>query len=148
MSESAVDQVLISATTEVLETMFFTPVLGSTAAAASSSGLVAAQLAFCGALEGTFAIQVTLPAAREIAANFLGSETGEPSPDAIGEVLTELANMICGSVLSHLDGEAHFDLSHPQMIDPMAVAGLEAASRTLEIEGGEVSLFLHLNKKS
>jgi CheY-specific phosphatase CheX len=147
MPEMSINQVLTAATTDVLETMFFTPVMGDTAAASASGDLLAARLDFSGGLTGTLAVQVTMPAAREIAANFIGGETDQPHADAVGDVIAELANMVCGSVLSHLDGEAHFDLTHPRLIDPLSAASPQSASRTLEIEGGEVTLFLYLDKK-
>jgi CheY-specific phosphatase CheX len=104
---------LESAVEEVLETMFFTAVLGSaagppphesqrTATATGEKRDLTAELSFQGDLAGRVLISVSSNLARVIAASFLGSEEDDVSDSQTCEVICELANMICGSALSRL----------------------------------------------
>jgi CheY-specific phosphatase CheX len=137
---------LSAAASDVLETMFFTPVMGETEVSLTPpASAVAARLYFAGARPGTFALRVTEPAAASIAANFLGEEVSEPTPGQVRDVICELANMICGSALSRLDSEAHFDLGHPELVEPVEAAMPDGASRAFDIGDGEVAVFLRIH---
>ncbi|HVX67697.1 MAG TPA: chemotaxis protein CheX, partial [Bryobacteraceae bacterium] len=71
--------------------------------------------------------------------NFLGAEDESGiQEEQVGEVLCELANMICGSVLSRLAGDLAFDLSHPELVagDGDRTGWLQSAARTFELENG------------
>ena len=86
---------------------------------------------------------------RKIAASFLGLEEGLPSESQTGEVLCELANMICGSVLSRLEGDLHFELSPPEI--NAAEAGSQenhTACRVLGLEEGPFAVWLDLEQAS
>jgi len=141
-------EVLSTATSDVLETMFFTPVMAETETADAAAPVVAARLEFRGARHGTLAVRISEQAAESIAASFLGEDAGQPPPEKIRDVICELANMICGSVLSRLDSEGHFDLSHPELVDPAELAPAEAASRSFDIGDGEVAVFLRVDEQS
>jgi CheY-specific phosphatase CheX len=131
--------VLRDAAQQVLETMFFVVPSEAPAGAAEAGGpRLAARIAFRGEPPGVFAVSLPEPAARTIAANFLGAETESELPfESVWEVVAELANMICGSVLSRLETESKFELDAPE-----ALAGGEDphAGRTqvesLDLEGG------------
>jgi CheY-specific phosphatase CheX len=141
-----IPEILSTATSDVLETMFFTPVIAEAAAVgASPVALLAARLSFSGAKQGTLAIRISAQAAETMAASFLGEEEGQPPPDKIRDVICELANMICGSVLSRLDSEAHFDLGHPELVDPLELQSVEGMSRAFDIGDGEVAVLLHVD---
>ena len=146
MADAPMSALLSAAAADVLETMFFTPVMGETEVAAPPPSAVAARMYFAGARPGSFALRVSEPAAATIAANFLGEEVSEPSPAQVRDVICELANMICGSVLSRLDSEAHFDLGHPELVEP-AAAMPAGASRAFDIGEGEVAVFLHIHEQ-
>lgn len=138
-----IPEILSTATSDVLETMFFTPVIAEAAAVgASPVALLAARLSFSGAKQGTLAIRISAQAAETMAASFLGEEEGH---DKIRDVICELANMICGSVLSRLDSEAHFDLGHPELVDPLELQSVEGMSRAFDIGDGEVAVLLHVD---
>jgi len=59
-----------------------------------------------------WASSVSDPVARTLAANFIGcDESADLRSDQVAGVIAELANMICGAVLSELESDAHFDLA-------------------------------------
>ena len=121
MEPTEIQPALESAVGEVLETMCFATALASSEGAApaedsSSPPLLTAQLHFQGNPPGQFRVCATSDLARVIAAGFLGQEETEVSEAEAQEVMGELANMICGSVLSRLESDAIFHLSHPEII--------------------------------
>jgi hypothetical protein len=65
--------------------------------------------------------------ARVVGAGFLGREEAEVSDAQAGEVVCELANMICGSVLSRLESEATFQITHPELTPSEPGAGFDGA---------------------
>src|SRR5579864_9143636 len=147
MPDLEVAESLLAAASDVLETMFFSSVVGEAPVSAEPfASAVGARLEFSGARAGAFAVRLTEDAARTVAANFLAEETAEPSPAHVQEVIGELANMMCGSVLSRLDRGAHFDLGTPVIVDAAALgADPEAVSRDFDIGDGEVAVFLWMD---
>jgi CheY-specific phosphatase CheX len=126
--------------TEVLETMFFTSVLDTCAGAGVPAGApaVSSRLTFRGDPSGVFEIGITESAARSLASSFLGEDEQELSESKAGDVVCELANMLCGSVLSRIGGDFRFDLSHPEIVG----SDLAAADTSLcfELPEGHVSV--------
>ncbi|SPE41648.1 CheC, inhibitor of MCP methylation [Candidatus Sulfopaludibacter sp. SbA3] len=131
--------VLRQSVEEVLEKMFFIRSLGDTAPEPPENEL-AVHLRFDGEPSGSFLLRITRDAARSISADFLGAEEGELTPQQVGEVICELANMICGSVLSRVESAATFRLSPPQFSDTEAPLGeaaeLPGQSATHFVEAG------------
>lgn len=111
----AVRQLLSDSAQNALETMFFTtPDRISVELARPDGELIAASLTLQGAPPGRFGMIVSAPAARTIAGNFLGSADEAKLPlSQVSGVIGELANMICGTMLSDLEPEANFDISEP-----------------------------------
>jgi CheY-specific phosphatase CheX len=110
--------------TEVLEGMFFATVLKVVpvpANAAREPGFacnlivdgLASSLDFSGDVSGQFGVALTGRNASCLAANFLGEEDTLTSND-ISSVVGELANMLCGSVVSRIKAQSTFTLSHPE----------------------------------
>jgi CheY-specific phosphatase CheX len=129
---------LAAATSEVLETMFFTGVDGP-ARAGGSAGVprLAARLGFEGTPSGVLTLSVSEPVMRALAANFLAAEEGETlSAGQLGSVVCELANMICGSLLSRVKTEEHFRLSSPELIPEGAPGPAEPPSQSLVVSDG------------
>jgi CheY-specific phosphatase CheX len=120
-------QALRDSVDEVLEKMFFAQTLGEPSdvdeAGDSLANAVAVELRFEGEPSGSLCLRLTADAAREIAADFLGMEGAEISAGQISEVVRELANMICGSVLSRVESAATFRLGVPRIV----TAGEECA---------------------
>ena len=105
-------QVFVDAANEVLEAMFFT-VIEDENAEECPPGRVSAQLQFLGSPSGVFGVQMPADTSRLMAANFLGCE--EVSEGQVAEVICELSNMLCGSVLSRVKQDAAFELLHPHI---------------------------------
>ena len=116
MSVTELDQALSDAAAEVLETMFFTSITADVDAAASpDASWISASLTFHGKPSGGFGISVPAITGRKIAASFLGTDETETTGPQIGQVVCELTNMLCGSVLSRIEKDTLFDLASPQL---------------------------------
>jgi CheY-specific phosphatase CheX len=128
--------------------MFFTAVLGSVSLDAVPGPVVddvamAFSLRFIGDISGRFGLHLQQTAARNLAANFLGEADTDISPIAVSEVIGELANMLCGSVMSRVEGERSFALSHPvagSMTPPHDCDSLVIS--TLETEVGAITIWI------
>lgn len=138
-SMNTAEAALAEAAQQVLETMFFVAPLGEVPPGAPTpEPWVAARLTFRGEPSGAFAVSLSEAAARTMAANFLGVERERDlSSLEVSDVISELANMICGSVLSRLETESEFELGTPETVrgpeDPHAGRTLV---RSLELEHG------------
>jgi CheY-specific phosphatase CheX len=141
MTDLALSEALWVAVTEVLEKMFFI----DTAEVEAEGGLsvsgedgINARLTFEGVPPGCLWLRLTSGAARSLAADFLGEEASELSGQKIEEVIGELANMLCGSVLTRVESTTDFRLAAPEIVEaPVANAAQPAmASRTVALAGG------------
>lgn len=104
-----------SAVSEVLEGMCFISFEGeSTAAGSCQPDWIYGELDFTGPLNGSFAIAVLPSTAAIMAANFLGEDELALDDEQISDVVGEFTNMICGSLLAHLDPQNDFTLSPPR----------------------------------
>jgi CheY-specific phosphatase CheX len=97
---------------EVLEKMFFVDLVRPLAGDPLLNG-IAAELNFEGDPPGSFHLVLDLAAAESAASGFLGVEPEDLTRERLNEVVCELANMICGSVLSRTESSATFRLSKP-----------------------------------
>jgi CheY-specific phosphatase CheX len=114
MNENRIDLALAESVHEVLEKMFFVDLLGPAEAEPPEDGL-AAELVFDGDTPGGFHLTMDIAAARSAAADFLGEDPDDLSAEQLNEVVCELANMICGSVLSRIESSATFRLFKPRI---------------------------------
>ncbi len=124
MQSTELEEALTACVTEVLETMFFTwpSAEGVDQTYTPDEDWVSARLRFCGAPSGTLEVSVSPDAARSMAASFLGVEESELAAAQVGEVVCEAANMICGSLLSRVEGEYSFNLMHPELVQAPGIA--------------------------
>jgi CheY-specific phosphatase CheX len=113
MTEPAVSVCLREAVDEVLETMFFVESEGPASRSGPPEEMVASQVDFKGSPSGSLSLRITLPAARSLAADFLGEDVSDLAARRAAEVVSELANMICGAVLSRVESDTTFRLSAP-----------------------------------
>jgi CheY-specific phosphatase CheX len=129
---------------EVLERMFFVEALSELGPdETDAEPAVRARLTFQGTPPGWFDLRVTTAAARSIAADFLG--TDEPASELrVEAVVCELANMICGSVLSQVESKATFRLGSPRIIHAEGCAHPSAQStvHSVRIASGVLTAIL------
>jgi CheY-specific phosphatase CheX len=140
VSESIMRLALKHSVNDVLEKMFFVQTLGelpcSKPPGFDPAQEIAARLTFEGEPAGILLIRLTSGAARQIAADFLGADEEEVSDLRVSEVVCELANMICGSVLSRVESTTVFRLSTPQIVPPSEIP---EAGPTTTLYGVELS---------
>jgi len=118
MIDSVVQAALDAVMKEILERMFFLDAENLTEPVSLVMGsVIEAEVAFAGQRPGSLRIRIAEPAARSLAADFLGLDSSELSNEQIGEVICELANMFCGSLLSRLESTVNFNLSSPKLVD-------------------------------
>jgi|GEM_PF-520153 len=99
-------QVMRSAISEVLETMFFVMVDFNAHEPAPRTYCCGSRICLAGDernIEITF--RTTEPFARMIAANFLAKEEEEVTREELEDVVKELANMVGGDYIGRLEGE-------------------------------------------
>jgi len=117
MPELSILPALHEAIKNVLERMFFIEALVDfDPDVLDTEPGVEARLAFEGAPAGWFALRLTTVAARSISADFLGIDESEVSEQQLKAVVCELANMICGSMLSQVESTVTFRLGPPRII--------------------------------
>lgn len=147
MPEDDLDQLLWGAVEAVLETMFFAAPLGP-AEPETGPGVLRARLAFHGAPSGTLAVGLSAASARLLAAGFLGEDEEALTASQPGEVVCELANMLCGSFVSGLEGEEKFELASPALCaDGAETAEAEtspAVRQSYQLENGILTVTVHL----
>ncbi len=117
MLEQQCDQLLPNALGEILESMFFSAISETEVVdQAQDRSFISAHLSFRGNPSGFFGVKTSAQTAQKLAANFLGQDEASISESQSGEVLCELANMLCGSSLSRLESGEKFELSAPTCI--------------------------------
>ena len=115
MTDTTIRQALASAVADVLESMFFLDAPGEAAEPPANADTVTVRLTFDGDPPGCFQMRIARPAANTFAADFLGEDAESLTPRQRTDVTLELANMICGAVLSRIESSATFRLGTPQI---------------------------------
>jgi CheY-specific phosphatase CheX len=141
------ERMLEVATSEALETMCFFGVMGPTGQLTDGPEHISARMTFKGDAEGVFHSTLDTPAAWAIAANFLGEDESEISREQVDTVVCELANMICGSVLSSYKRDGHFELSTPEITQMEDSQPDEVVRRVFELETGCIGLAIDFRPK-
>ncbi len=147
MAEARDGEILCAAARQVLETMFFTSIMGEREGP-SEDPVVEARVSFEGDPSGSFGLKLSAGAARAIAANFLGAEDdGEVTGAQVGEVACELANMICGALLSQVESDSAFQISHPRLVASGEAAACDgAAARYFDLDNGALALWVRFDR--
>lgn len=112
MNPSELNELLLTSASDVLASMYFADVMGPPQNPVIEPGFWAT-LGFKGEISGTFSLSLSKDTARKLAANFFGEEESDVSEEAVADMVGEMANMVCGSVLSRMTREVHFKLTHP-----------------------------------
>ncbi|HTS30338.1 MAG TPA: chemotaxis protein CheX [Bryobacteraceae bacterium] len=123
MPELSVTRTLQECVNEVLEKMFFIDCSGEQGGELSPEAGITVRLEFEGDPPGVLFLRVTAEAARDVAGGFLGIDDKDLSEPQIGAVVCELANMICGSVLSRIESSATFRLGAPHIVSSESDSG-------------------------
>lgn len=132
MPELSIGAALEESLKDVLERMFF---IEATGGAGSGEPTVHARLTFEGAPPGSLDVAIAQSAARGIAGDFLGMGREEVTDQQVGEVVCELANIICGGVLSRVESTATFRLGMP-VLTPGDLPRAEANATICCLETG------------
>ena len=107
-------EILRDVVAEVLETMFFTEASGVGCEHAWLSEATTVRVPFSGSHCGQMLLCVSADVVSSIAPAFLGRDFGETSREERGQVILELANILCGAVLSRLWPESRLQLEAPE----------------------------------
>ena len=145
MTATRIEDLLESAIGEVLESMCFLSVDSVSAEIyEGDDSRVSQRLTFRGPERGSFGILVPLATARIIASNLLGQEQSEVSEIQAAEAIGEVANMICGTLLSRLHSVRAFDLTSPERdagsLDMTMLAN--AISKTFVLDEGMMTAWI------
>ncbi len=135
------------AVSRVLESMCFASILDEVVEPEQEqSSWIAAKLTFTGEPSGSFGLGVSLPSACSLAANFLGVDAEELSPTQMEEVVSELTNMIAGSLVSHFETDTCFTLSHPEKESATEFQKQlqTAGGRVFQLEDGLLAVWLQI----
>jgi CheY-specific phosphatase CheX len=139
-------QTLVSSTEEVLEKMFFIPPAEKPwSGCCSTETAVVARLDFEGEPPGDLSLSLSREAARAIASDFLALDAQELGEEQVAGVICELANMICGSVLSRIESCTSFRIGSPHLARSADIPPDDtsrAAQYTREISGGVLSVVM------
>jgi CheY-specific phosphatase CheX len=142
------DPLLMSAATEVLESMCFINVVTSSDESVTEDGAwISARLHFQGPSSGYFGLRTPLGTARIIASNFLGEDEVDLNTLQVIEVLCELSNMICGSFLSRLESNGVYDLSHPVRDLALVQPSADTVCQVLQLNEGALCVWLNTESR-
>ncbi len=142
MSERERQALLLATLRDVLETSFFAEIIeeSNTEIPLAGRSAIAARLDFSGAATGSFMLVATRDTAHALALEFMGESAEEARPERSGgagrdvlstadaEVFKELANILCGAVLSRFRSERCCSLTQPVVCSEAAIAGWGGAA--------------------
>jgi hypothetical protein len=147
MTTTSLEDVLRSASTEVLETMFFADVASPEDPQPAHNDALACSLLCSGAEEGIFTVAIDREALQLLCEAFYGDD-GPPSILKERELLCELTNMLAGSTLSTYVPEHYCPLSSPLLCDldkhlkttHPDNASQQSSTVSLAVDGGLLSI--------
>ncbi len=111
----------------------------------STETAIVARLDFEGDPPGELSLSLTREAARAIASDFLALDAQELGEEEVAGVICELANMICGSVLSHIESCTSFRIGSPHLVRAAGIPPddtARAAQYVREMSGGVLSVLM------
>jgi hypothetical protein len=149
MNTEQFESILTESCAEVLETMCFASIIGAEEAGTTAdTNRIYSRLSFKGVLHGHFGISAPAVTSNSLAAAFLGLDEDSVTTAQSEQVLCELANMICGAVLSRMDSGAIFELSHPEIVTCYTASAEwpETAAKNLQLDRGSIALWLNVSR--
>jgi CheY-specific phosphatase CheX len=139
---------------DVLDSMYFTTVLETSHPKEPGDAVEGEEIAvgdeehafslgFQGDVCGRFGLHLGAATGRMLAANFLGEDEADLSAIEIAEVIGELANMLCGAVVSKVEGRSKFVLSHPLAMQLLPkLGGEDALVSRFDTDGGTITTWV------
>lgn len=135
------ETLLAECAAEVLETMFFLPP-SEDPADEPEGRVIEISVKFDGQPGGVFRLAIGAGAAMVAAGNFLGCD-GPVTAEQARETVAEMANMVCGAVLSRVESETHFALAPPDTVAAAWPLGWSSKATRLAVEdAGTISMTL------
>jgi CheY-specific phosphatase CheX len=107
--------VVVRVAAQVLETMFFEEAVPTPCGHAWLRTAVSVHVSFEGSHQGEFLLSVSPDTARSIASGFLGLDPEEMTGTQPGDVILELANILCGALMSTLWPDSALSLGTPEL---------------------------------
>lgn len=107
--------VVIRVAADVLATMFFEEAVPAPCDHAWIPQAISAHIDFDGSHCGQFLLSVTPGTALSIASGFVGLDPEEMTESQTAEVILELANILCGALMSTLWPESSLSLGSPEL---------------------------------
>jgi CheY-specific phosphatase CheX len=138
LSEEAIANAVCECTAQALETMFYFGVLGPAEMPAEAFDYCFS-IDFGGTCSGRFSLGIQAHAAQLLAANFLGVDDASADTEATAG---ELANILCGAILSALHHHSLIRLGMPQRV---AEPAFEGFSMAFELEEGFLAIGLRFD---
>ena len=128
---------------DVLETMFFSSILDSGELDLRAAS-IAVRVPFEGESSGVQEIRISEPGARSLAASFLGEDEESLDREQVEQTACELANMICGAVVSKPEFGGCLVLGSPQLLSSANECADPATAirRDFPIANGTLSVLL------
>jgi chemotaxis protein CheY-P-specific phosphatase CheC len=108
-------KIVVRVAAQVLETMFFEEAVPTPCDHAWLPAAVSVHVSFEGSHQGEFLLSVSPDTARSIASGFLGLDPEEMTGTQPGDVILELANILCGALMSSLWPESVLSLGTPEL---------------------------------
>jgi hypothetical protein len=105
----------VDALQEVLATMFFSDAVAAGCRHDVENDWISARVRFSGVPAGEMRLMLSPNVAVVFAAGFLGVDESEVTVESAHQVICELANMICGAILSRLHPDSLVALSAPEL---------------------------------
>ncbi|HJT88919.1 MAG TPA: chemotaxis protein CheX [Bryobacteraceae bacterium] len=145
MADPELHRALRESVEEVLEKMFFVRPIAPMEESGRLIDLYV-RLGFDGDPPGYLVLGASRRAARSIAADFLADDEQSLTDQQTAEVICELANMICGSVLSRIESSATFRLGAPEVISTREAVQAygEGVEHGVELGNGAISVSIHM----
>jgi CheY-specific phosphatase CheX len=144
LSSEVLIQSMDAAVTDTLEKMFFSESFPAPDASPGDDP-VRSVVGFSGDAAGWLELSVAATQATMLAADFLGIERSEVNTAEVESVCGEMANMICGSLVSTVAPTSRFALSHPEITESVQPAVANLISRGYQTETGNLRVLLHVS---
>jgi CheY-specific phosphatase CheX len=151
MTDTSIHRALRESVVEVLDKMFFVEAITDLSSeAATQSPAVLVSLRFDGDPPGVFRMSLDRAAAALIAADFLGEDPESLTGPQVEEVAKELANMICGAVLSRIESSVTFRLSAPDLValDEASAGAMPGTTCSVETGSGRLIAGIDLETRT